>query len=247
MHFHLPKPLHGWRAFAGEVGIIVVGVLIALTAEQVVETIHWDRQADKARAALRSEVGKDNLPQAYVRLAIAPCVDAQLKTLQSAVDNRMDRSRFAVLAVQYAPPSRTWDSEAWNAVVATGVLAHGGADELINWSLPYRAIIALGPASSSEQDYKEQLRSISTLPGQLTPAELDRVTVALEHLRREESRMTTLSALLLASARKAGVELSPTQRKQTLDEVRSDWGKCMIVPVLRDFDIDSQTGPPLTS
>jgi hypothetical protein len=28
MHFHLPKPLHGWRAFAGEVGIIVVGVLI---------------------------------------------------------------------------------------------------------------------------------------------------------------------------------------------------------------------------
>jgi hypothetical protein len=29
MHFHLPKPLHGWREFAGEVGIIVVGVLIA--------------------------------------------------------------------------------------------------------------------------------------------------------------------------------------------------------------------------
>jgi len=23
MHFHLPKPLHGWREFAGEVGIIV--------------------------------------------------------------------------------------------------------------------------------------------------------------------------------------------------------------------------------
>jgi hypothetical protein len=30
MHVHLPKPLHGWRAFAGEVGIIVLGVLIAL-------------------------------------------------------------------------------------------------------------------------------------------------------------------------------------------------------------------------
>ncbi len=26
MHFHLPKPLHGWREFVGEVGIIVVGV-----------------------------------------------------------------------------------------------------------------------------------------------------------------------------------------------------------------------------
>jgi hypothetical protein len=40
MHFHLPKPLHGWRAFAGEVGIIVVGVLIALAAEQMVGWIH---------------------------------------------------------------------------------------------------------------------------------------------------------------------------------------------------------------
>ena len=37
MHFHLPKPLHGWRELIGEVGIIVVGVLIALSAEQLVE------------------------------------------------------------------------------------------------------------------------------------------------------------------------------------------------------------------
>ena len=30
MHVPLPKPLHGWREFAGEVGIIVLGVIIAL-------------------------------------------------------------------------------------------------------------------------------------------------------------------------------------------------------------------------
>jgi hypothetical protein len=40
MHFHLPKPLHGWRAFVGEVGIIVLGVLIALGAEQLVQSAH---------------------------------------------------------------------------------------------------------------------------------------------------------------------------------------------------------------
>ena len=28
------KPLHGWRTFWGEVGIIVLGVLIALGAQQ---------------------------------------------------------------------------------------------------------------------------------------------------------------------------------------------------------------------
>lgn len=30
MHLKLPKPLHGWRAFAGEVGIVVLGVILAL-------------------------------------------------------------------------------------------------------------------------------------------------------------------------------------------------------------------------
>lgn len=28
MEVHLPKPLHGWREFVGEVGIIVLGVLM---------------------------------------------------------------------------------------------------------------------------------------------------------------------------------------------------------------------------
>ena len=35
MHFHFPKPLHGWREFVGEVGIIVIGVLIALVPSRL--------------------------------------------------------------------------------------------------------------------------------------------------------------------------------------------------------------------
>ena len=37
MKLSVPKPIHGWREFAGEVGIIVLGVLIALGAQQVAE------------------------------------------------------------------------------------------------------------------------------------------------------------------------------------------------------------------
>jgi hypothetical protein len=48
----LPKPLHGWREFAGEVGIIVIGVLIALGAEQVVEEIHFRNAVASERMAL---------------------------------------------------------------------------------------------------------------------------------------------------------------------------------------------------
>src|SRR5438270_12477585 len=91
MHFHLPKPLHGWRALAGEVGIIVVGVLIALGAEQIVEAMHWRMQAAEARTALRDEIGRDNLPQAYTRLAIAPYLSAKLDQLVAADGAHIDR------------------------------------------------------------------------------------------------------------------------------------------------------------
>ena len=69
MHVHLPKPLHGWRAFAGEVGIIVVGVLIALGAEQVVGSVHRAQQASNAREAVRREL-EFNLARLSSRAAI---------------------------------------------------------------------------------------------------------------------------------------------------------------------------------
>ena len=37
MHLHVPKPLHTWREFIGKVGIIVLGLLSALCAEQLIE------------------------------------------------------------------------------------------------------------------------------------------------------------------------------------------------------------------
>lgn len=59
MHFHLPKPLHGWREFAGEVGIIVLGVLIALAAEQVVQSIVSRRDATELRHSMIDELAMD--------------------------------------------------------------------------------------------------------------------------------------------------------------------------------------------
>jgi len=52
MHFHVPKPLHGWREFAGEVRIIVLGVLIALGAEQRVESLHWRAEVRDAKSVI---------------------------------------------------------------------------------------------------------------------------------------------------------------------------------------------------
>src|SRR5436190_21182544 len=84
MRFHLPKPLHGWREFAGEVGIIVVGVLIALGAQQLVENWQWDQKAAQTKKILDAELHR-NAVSAYKWLTVAPCVDQQLVSIDKAL------------------------------------------------------------------------------------------------------------------------------------------------------------------
>jgi hypothetical protein len=80
MHIHVPKPLHGWRAFMGEVGVIVLGVLIALALGQLVETIHENRIADEARNSVKAEV-RENLFWIEQREQREACIRQRLAEL----------------------------------------------------------------------------------------------------------------------------------------------------------------------
>jgi hypothetical protein len=80
MHFHLPKPLHGWRAFLGQVGIIVLGVLIALGAEQIVQGIHERYLERQALDHIRGELAYDSAFAAE-RIAIGDCMRASFTDL----------------------------------------------------------------------------------------------------------------------------------------------------------------------
>jgi hypothetical protein len=132
MHMHLPKPLHGWREFVGEVGIIVIGVLIALGAEQVLESWHWHRQANETVLAIKDELAGD-YAQAVEAASVAPCVDRQLVDLEAALvkpdftavpaytDSALNR--FVVRT-----PSRPWADSAWKAATSEGTVSHLAAD-----------------------------------------------------------------------------------------------------------------------
>src|SRR5579864_6632464 len=117
MEVHLPKPLHGWREFVGEVGIIVLGVLLALGAEQMVEYFHQRAELREGEDAMTSELRDDDLPQAFTRTAIYNCYSGQLDAIEDAVASG-DRNKFLMLAKNYRPVFRTWDDEAWKAALA---------------------------------------------------------------------------------------------------------------------------------
>jgi hypothetical protein len=132
MHFHLPKPLHGWREFAGEVGIIVVGVLIALGAEQIVEDIHWRQQLEVERGALNTEV-VSNLDAVKARMALEPCVRRRLQELDVVL--KQDASHAPRLIGSVGIPLPVGGSKgAWNIAVASGALSHMPLQEQLNYS-----------------------------------------------------------------------------------------------------------------
>lgn len=81
---HKMKPVHGWREFFGEVGIIVLGVLIALTAEQIAEAIHWRLKAGEAETAIAREIAYDVSNYAE-RIVVQPCLEAQLDRIEAHV------------------------------------------------------------------------------------------------------------------------------------------------------------------
>ena len=53
MDIHKPKPVHNWRELLTEIGVIVVGIVIALSGEQIVETFHWSHQIRVGEASLK--------------------------------------------------------------------------------------------------------------------------------------------------------------------------------------------------
>jgi hypothetical protein len=113
MHFHLPKPLHGWREFVGEVGIIVVGVLIALGAEQLVHDFQIRSDVREFRKTIDREVGM-NVYAFNLRASQFGCDRQRLAELTKW----LDQSRTAPMAPAIYPHGPLVSSpyrSAWNS------------------------------------------------------------------------------------------------------------------------------------
>jgi hypothetical protein len=131
------KPIHDSREFLKEVGIIVLGVLIALGAEQSVEWLNWRLRAAQAEVRLRRDA-VSVLEDMQERLEILACQDGRLPLMR----DRLLASGPAWTAMApfytsgppagstYAHPMRGWPRTSWTNAVASTAAMHLPAKEL---------------------------------------------------------------------------------------------------------------------
>ena len=110
MHVHLPKPLHGWRAFSGEVGIIVVGVLVALAAEQAVEDWRWHEKVAAATKSIDFELNTQ-LDYSEEVMGFARCTPLFVDALEAGLlALTMDDARRTRTVIDMAATWRNFDA-----------------------------------------------------------------------------------------------------------------------------------------
>ena len=152
MQLSLFKPRDGWRRFAGEVGVIVLGVLLALGAQQIAEAIHWRKEVRLTEQALTNEIAAS-----IVNIAERKMVDQCLRDrlgylvgkLQSAnpqwTAERLQLGKVSntvtnIVPAAYRSPTRTWDQSAWESAKNSGVLSHMPRDRVAAFSSIYAMI-----------------------------------------------------------------------------------------------------------
>jgi hypothetical protein len=229
VHVHLPKPLHGWREFIGEVGIVFLGVLIALGAEQLIETWHWSHKVSEVRANLVTEMRDDNGAVAAGIITRSLCADEVLDRMVQAMDRNADRQEIAAIARTYPILSGTFDNQAFAVAQSSETLLHGSEDELVDWGGEYGYLPVLSTTLQREWESAAVFQSWSGRHGRISDAEEQRALDAIGTARAANGLARKAAASLLTSLQER-FGLSPARQDELnlYRRYRDQYGRCAI-------------------
>jgi hypothetical protein len=183
MEIHKPKPIHNWREFLKEVGTIVLGVCIALAAEQGVEWQHWRSQVQGARQALAQELAR-NMRNSAARVVMTSCVEDRLDKLADVLDGASRSGTLPPLseALMYTP-QMDWPTSTWKGVTSSDVVSHFPRNELNGLGLAYGQIEMLSRLNEQEITVSADLSAMIGPGRRLDPAMDASLHLALSRAR----------------------------------------------------------------
>jgi hypothetical protein len=238
MHFRLPKPLHGWRGFAGEVAIIVLGVLIALAAEQVVHSFNDRSAADEARKNIRAELAI-NIGRMQSADSRAACLSRRLDQIALFLDRARSGQSLADVKWIGRPPIWEMEDQRWQSATSAGRSSMFSADEQAAIGDVYALMADYEIQDRTEQEAWAKLRGLVGLQN-LSEARDVSLSDALQQARYSEWILNIDSKQAQDGAKKLGIHATPVQSAPSPLCIPTD------VPVAEALKrLGSQYGEPL--
>ena len=235
MDVHKPKLVHNWREFLKEYGIIVLGVLTALLAEQAVQSIDWSHKVDAAVADMNNELSLGDGPQAYARVAMHDCIAGRLDEMRSSIE-RGDRAESRRLIDAFWLPKRTWDSLARETATASDVASHMSHMRMLRYRIAYNMVPDMQRLADKELADMGHLRALPTSGGPIETAEKLPELDAIEALRLDNDAMTREAGFILLRLKIMDLRLDRYFVARDVVDARAHFGSCMTTPRLPSTD-----------
>jgi hypothetical protein len=204
MDIHKPKPVHNWREFLKEVGIIVLGVSIALGAEQAVEWYHWRQQVKAARQALREEITAIDGFYVY-RVAIGRCLARRTDKVEHLIEDVAAKRKLDPVETPERGTGALLSDSEWQSERSAQTLTHFPRGELAMMSRYYAQVPEFVEWETKEADAWWGLRVLGHAGHGLGPTDLAQLRLNLQIVRHHELLIELNARRMLALSDRLGI------------------------------------------
>jgi hypothetical protein len=231
----------------------VLGVLIALGFEQVVQAWRWREDARTTRQALFGEIEYSVL-WAQERLAVEPCLRERIGQLTAKLNsgasewtgtpvalgeprNAIGQPIKTVVPLVYRAPHRPWLSDEWETAKSNGVIDHMDRKDAHNLEFIYRNINQLEALQDEESSLEPQV-SFLAFDQTLQPQSRVSAFMTLARLDYLNGMQAQSARQMLSTVRSTGISFGPIAigretmrledaRKQIVGALRERYGSCV--------------------
>jgi hypothetical protein len=236
------NPPNGWNAVAWELAIVVVGVLIALGAQQAVEERRWRDEVRLTEDALTIEIA-DSVLHASERQIVSRCLSDRLTHLIGKVSSNegpwsadplpLARTPFGVKTstpAVYRTPNRPWNDDVWVATQNGGVFSHMPRERVAAFAKVYARMEGLRKVNEFEHQVFPELLYLS-FDTRLDDAARQRALATLGRLDWLNGTILLDGKNLIDEVRAVRLDFSRTGLKRGMADVerrqRALRGKCV--------------------
>ena len=236
------NPPNGWNAVAWELVIVVLGVLIALAAQEAVEERRWREEVRLTEDALAIEIAQ-SVVHASERQLVNRCLSDRLAHLIGKVSSnagawsgdplplpKVATGVKTTTPATYRTPNRPWNDDVWVATQNGGVFSHMPRERVAAFAKVYARMGGLRKVNAFEHEVFPELLYLS-FDTQLDAAARQRALATLGKLDWLNGTILLDGERLIEEVRAVGLDFSRTNLKRDLAEVartqRAFRGQCV--------------------